>query len=81
MQRFARGEALDERAIPGLDSEAIDFRAASASFAAVRRLGMKDMDTLHLVTAHQGRQVQTAGGILLFGLDRLRHFKPGIALN
>jgi len=74
MQRFARGEAFDERAMPGLDSEAIDFRAASESFAAVRRLGKKDMDTLRLVTAHQGRQVPTAGGILLFGLDRLRHF-------
>ena len=74
MQRFARGEAFDECAIPGLDSEAIDFRAASESFAAVRRLGKKDLDTLRLVTAHQGRQVPTAGGILLFGRDRLRHF-------
>jgi predicted HTH transcriptional regulator len=74
MQRFARGEAFDERAMPGLNSEAIDFRAASGCFAAVRQLGMKDMDTLHLVTAQQGHQVPTAGGILLFGLDRLRHF-------
>ena len=31
--RFARGEAFDERAIPELDSEALDFRAASESFA------------------------------------------------
>lgn len=74
MQRFARGETFDERAMPGLDSEAIDFRAASESFAAIRRLGKKDMDTLRLVTEHQGRQAPTAGGILLFGLDRLRHF-------
>ena len=50
MQRFARGETFDERAMPGLDSEAIDFRAASESFAAIRRLGKKDMDTLRLVT-------------------------------
>lgn len=34
-----RGEVFDERAIPGLDSEAIDFRAASESFAAIWRLG------------------------------------------
>jgi len=74
MQRFARGEAFDERPMPGLNSEAIDFRAASEFFAGVRRLGKKDLDTLHLVTEHQGRHVPTTGGILLFGPDRLRHF-------
>lgn len=74
MQRFARGEAFDERPMPGLNSEAIDFRAASEFFAEVRRLGKKDLDTLHLVTEHQGRHVPTTGGILLFGPDRLRHF-------
>jgi ATP-dependent DNA helicase RecG len=35
MQRFARGDAFDEQPIPELDSEAIDFRAASESFAPV----------------------------------------------
>ena len=74
MQRFSRGEAFDERAMPGLDSEAIDFRAASESFAPIRRLTKKDLDTLRLVTRHQGRQVPTTGGILLFGRDRLAHF-------
>jgi len=74
MQRFARGEAFDERPMPGLNSEAIDFRAASEFFAGVRRLRKKDLDTLHLVTEHQGRHVPTTGGILLFGPDRLRHF-------
>ena len=74
MRRSARAEAFGERAMPGLDSEAIDFRPASESFAAVRRLGKRDLDTLRLVTAHQGRQVPTAGGVLLFGRDRLRHF-------
>lgn len=29
MRRFARGEAFDEQPMPGLDSEALDFRAAS----------------------------------------------------
>lgn len=74
MQRFARGEAFDERAMPGLDSEAVDFRAASECFAPVRRLTKKDLETLRLVTRHQGRQVPTTGGILLFGRDRLAHF-------
>lgn len=74
MQRFARGEGFDERAMPSLDSEAIDFRAASDSFAEVRRLSRKDLHTLRLVTEYQGRQVPTTGGMLLFGRDRLRHF-------
>lgn len=74
MQRFARGEAFDERAMPSLDSEAIDFRAASESFAEVRRLSRKDLHTLRLVTEYHGRQVPTTGGLLLFGRDRSRHF-------
>ncbi|MFN0298774.1 MAG: ATP-binding protein [Burkholderiales bacterium] len=74
MQRFAQGEAFDERAMPALDSEAIDFRVASESFATVRRLGRRDLETLRLMTGHQGRKVPTAGGIILFGTDRLRHF-------
>ncbi len=74
MRRFAQGEAYDERPMPDLDSEAIDFRAASESFAPVRRLTRRDLDTLRLTTTHQGRTVPTVGGILLFGADRLRHF-------
>jgi hypothetical protein len=33
LRRFARGEAYDEGVMPDLDSEALDFRAASESFA------------------------------------------------
>jgi predicted HTH transcriptional regulator len=32
------------------------------------------MDTLRLVTVHQGRKVPTVGGVLLFGRDRDRCF-------
>lgn len=39
LRRFARGEAFDEQPMPGLGSEALGFRAASESFAPVRRLG------------------------------------------
>jgi len=74
MRRFARGEAFDERPLPDLDSEAIDFRAASESFAPLRRLSRRDLDTLRLTTTHQGRSVPTVGGVLLFGVDRLAHF-------
>ena len=72
--RFARGEAFDEQPMPGLDSEAIDFRAASESFAAVRKMARRDLETLRLVTRHQGRKVPTVGGMVLFGTDRERHF-------
>ena len=61
LRRFARGEAFDEQPMPGLDSEALDFRAASESFARVRRLGRADLETLRLVTAEQGRKVPTVG--------------------
>lgn len=45
LRRFARGEALDEQAMP-------------------------DLDTLRLVTAHQGGKVPVVGGVVLFGRDR-----------
>lgn len=74
LRRFARGEGFDEQPMPGLDSEALDFRAASESFAAFRQLGRRDLETLRLLTHHQGRKVPTIGGMLLFGKDRERHF-------
>ena len=74
MGRTARGEAFDEKPLPELDSEAIDFRAASESFAPLRHLTKKDFETLRLVTKHQGRMVPTVGGIILFGRDREREF-------
>jgi len=74
LRRFARGEAYDERPMPELDSEALDFRAASQSFAPVRKLGRADLETLRILTTEQGRKVPTVGGLLLFGLDRERYF-------
>lgn len=74
MKRFARGEAFDEQAMPQLDSEAIDFRAASESFVTVRKLKRSDLATLRLVVKHQGRLVPSVGGMLLFGKDRAQLF-------
>ena len=74
MRRYANREAFDERPMPELDSEAIDFRAASESFAEFRRLTQRDLDILRLCATHQGRRVPTVGGVLLFGRDRLAHF-------
>ena len=33
-----------------------------------------DLDTLRIVTKHQGRKVPTVGGMLLFGYERERRF-------
>ncbi len=74
LRRFARGEAYDEQTMPEFDSEALDFRVASESFASVRRLGRADLETLRLVAKHQGRKVPTVGGMLLFGKERERVF-------
>lgn len=74
LRRVTRGESFDEQPMPDLDSEALDFRAASESFAGIRKLSRRDLETLRLVTPHQGRKVPTVGGILLFGRDRERFF-------
>ena len=65
---------FDEQAIPDLKSEAIDFRAASEFFAPHRQLTTQAWSTLRVTTEHQGRQVPTIGGLLLFGKDRFARF-------
>ena len=74
IRRSVRGESFDEQPMPELDSEAIDFRAASESFVGRRGLVRRDLETLRLVTDHQGRKVPTVGGVILFGSDRERYF-------
>ena len=49
--------------MPELDSEALDFRAASESFAPVRRLSHADLETLRLLTVHQGRSEDRYGEV------------------
>ena len=76
MRRFAIGEAFDEWPMSEVNSEALDFRLASESFAPVRKLTRRNLETLRLLVPHQGQLVPTVGGMLLFGRDRLRSF-PG----
>ena len=45
--RLARNASYDETPIPEFNSEDIDFRVASESFAPVRKLKRKDFQTLH----------------------------------
>jgi predicted HTH transcriptional regulator len=70
-----RNESFDEMAMPDLHSKDIDFQAASEAFSGIRKLRPKDLQSLHLLTRYQGREVPTVGGILLFGKDRERHFQ------
>lgn len=74
MRRVARGEAYDEPVMPEFSSEVLDFRAASESFASVRKLKRPDLKTLRLVDRYQMRKVLTIGGMLLFGKERERCF-------
>ena len=76
LRRYARGKDYDEQPLPELDSEALDFRAASEFFAPFRKLTRRDLETLRLTARHQGHQVPTIGGLILFGKNpfRERHF-------
>ncbi len=67
-------ETFDEQPVPELNSEAIDFAAASQSFAERRALRRTDLEPLGLICRQQGRMVPTAGGLLLFGKERLSKF-------
>lgn len=74
LRRLVRGETFDEQPMLDVDSEALDFRVASESFAPVRTLHRRDLAILRLTTDYQGRQVPTNGGLLLFGHERERWF-------
>ncbi len=71
---YCRIAALLSAPMPDLDSEALDFRAASESFKPTRTLRKRDLESLRLPTTYQGHTVPTVGGLLLFGRDRERHF-------
>ncbi len=64
-------ESYDEQPLPTIDSEVIDFAAASECFSEHRTLRRQDLRTLGLVVDTQGRTVPTIGGMILFGKDRL----------
>jgi ATP-dependent DNA helicase RecG len=74
MRRLAARRSFDEEPLLDLDSEAIDFRAASELFAPVRRLSQQDLEILGLTVRHGSKLVPTVGGMLLFGKNRLRLF-------
>ena len=74
MRRFGQVGSFDEQPIPELNSEVLDFRAASELFAPVRKLTPSAFRSLRITTKYQGRDVPTMGGYLLFGKDRFDRF-------
>jgi ATP-dependent DNA helicase RecG len=78
LKRRTALESYDEQPVPDLDSEAIDFGAASEPFSEARALRRQDLSTLGMVTSHGGRLVPTVGGIILFGRDRLARFPDAL---
>jgi len=74
MRRFGQFESFDEQPIPELNSEALDFRVASELFAPVRKLAPSAFRSLRVTTKHQGRDVPTVGGFLLFARNRFDRF-------
>jgi ATP-dependent DNA helicase RecG len=70
LTRLNRLESYDEQAIPTLNSEALDLRVASELLSNHKKITPLVWRTLRVTTEHQGRQVPTIGGLLLFGKDR-----------
>lgn len=67
MQRFVRNETYDESPLPHLNSEALDFRAASELFAKYKSIDTSKLETLRALVRHGRKLVPTVGGLLLFG--------------
>lgn len=74
MRRYNQIYSFDEQPLPGLNSEAIDFRAASEYFKPIRKLTIHGLMSLKVTASYQGKTVPTVGGILLFGAGRLDRF-------
>ena len=70
LKRGAEGKSFDEQALPDWTVDDLDFDAATACFQRHRKLVKRDLESLRLVTRHQGHLVPTVGGMLVFGKDR-----------
>ncbi len=72
LQREAEGVSFDESPLGHLDASEVDLAAVRRAFANRRPVYAKDLKTLRLVTRHQGRDVPTVAGMVLFGKERDR---------
>lgn len=74
LRREAEGVSFDESPLGHLSASEVDLAAVRRAFAGRRTITTKDLKTLRLVTRHQGRDVPTVAGIVLFGRERNRTF-------
>lgn len=79
IRRLSRNTYFDEQPCTEVDSEAVDFRAASEFFAEVSRpLNEAKMATLGLLVNRGRKQVPSRGAILLFGKNRRSLFPDAV---
>lgn len=74
LKRTRLDDTFDKQPLTDLNSEAVDFRAASELFAPIRKLTTADLASLDVLTDYQQKKVPTVGGIILFGKDRHKYF-------
>jgi hypothetical protein len=68
MRQCKQVASFDERLIPELNSEVIDFRAASELFKPIHKLARPELHTLEILTNYQGRTVSTVEAFSYSGL-------------
>ena len=72
LQREAEGLSFDESPLVHLSATDVDLAAVRRAFAGRRTINAKDLRTLRLITRHQGHDVPTVAGVVLFGSERDR---------
>ena len=79
IQRLAVNTFFDEQPCTEVNSEAIDFRAASEFFSkASRTITPSARRSLGLLVDHAGREFPSRGAVLLFGKDRRSIFPDAV---
>ncbi|MFO8009278.1 MAG: helix-turn-helix domain-containing protein [Dehalococcoidia bacterium] len=79
IQRLAVNTLYDEQPCTEVNSEDIDFRAASEFFSQVsRKLGTSKRKSLGLLVPHNNREFPSRGAVLLFGKQRNTVFPDAI---
>lgn len=74
LRRSVSGTAFDEQPMAELSADDLDHEAITSAFEGIRSISDQDLHSLRVLTTVQGRDVPTAGGVLLFGQDRERWF-------
>ena len=70
MQRSVRFESFDETPFAAEPADAVDLKTVRAEFMGRRAIQRRDLRSLGLIASHQGREVPTIGGLVLFARDR-----------